>query len=100
MSDLESRPSLATPKRGVKKGTNRGRYKKISDSAKQRIVNSYKAQKNWKETAQANGIKVTTARAIINRADAELRKEAVFDTANWVLNKSSISSIFSVTIPK
>ena len=48
-------------KRGVKRGTKRGVYRKRNESARQRIVESYKRGEYWKAAATANEVAIKTA---------------------------------------
>ena len=56
-------------KRGVKPGSKRGPYRKRSDGARDRIIESYRRGENWKVTATANGVAVQTAYGYITRQD-------------------------------
>ena len=62
-------PREGPRKRGVKRGSKRGPYRKNSDGAKERIVESYRRGENWKVTATANGVSVKTAYGYITRPD-------------------------------
>lgn len=58
-------------RRGVKRGTKRGKYQRVAPDARRRIVDCFNGGGDWKAAATANGIAVQTAYGFINRPDSD-----------------------------
>ena len=65
----------AERKRGVKRGTRRGHYKRTGDE-KARVLAAYDGAGDWRAVAKANGVSTSTAYGWIRRADAPEKRGA------------------------
>ena len=70
LSDISNITSVAP---GVRRGSLRGSYNKCDPSSKRRIIECAEAHGNWKLVAEANGVKIQTARRWIHMSADELQ---------------------------
>lgn len=63
----ESTSSISTSKKktGPVKGRKRGKYSKIDEGARRRIIEAYDLRADWKLVAKNNGVKLKSAKGII-----------------------------------
>ena len=69
--EMNQEVNHGVPKRGVKAGTRRGKYRQVPSDARKRIIDCFKAGGDWKLAATANGVAVKTAYGYIRRGEGD-----------------------------